>query len=309
MNNDNSAPKSDLWSDWLLRHRHGGDPNVAKLIRRLTENYADRVLSGVQINPGMTLLDIGTGDGLVALRAISRIGPSLQVILTDVSAPMLKHVEELTFQREVRNQCTFVECSADKLDGVADASVDIVTTRAVLAYVSDKVSAFREFFRVLKPGGHISICEPILRDDAFAVYALKQMLDAKPPEPRDLLMDLQYRIRSVQFPDTIEKISQSPITNYTERDLVRLAQGTGFSNVHLEFHIDTHPTILSNWETFLGTSPHPLAPPVRQIIAEHFTEEEWRFFEEKFRPIVEAGQSVTADRVAYLTARKPNFPR
>jgi hypothetical protein len=41
-------------------------------------------------------------------------------------------------QRNVRSQCTFLECSANDLSEIADCSADVVITRAVLAYVSDK---------------------------------------------------------------------------------------------------------------------------------------------------------------------------
>lgn len=307
MTNDRTSQQNDVWSDWLLHHRHGGDPDAANSVQVQTAYYADRVLNGAHITPGMTLVDVGTGDGLVALHAISRVGPSLNVILTDISAALLKHVEQLANQKGVRYQCTFLECSAEKLEGINDGSVDAVVTRAVLAYVSDKAAALREFLRVLKPGGSLSICEPIMRDDALILYVLKSIIDAQPPDSRDRFLDLQYRLRAAQFPDTIEKISQSSITNFTERDLFRLAQDAGFTEVHMEFHIDTLPTSVTNWEVFLESSPHPLAPPVKQIMAEQFMDNDRRYLTEKLRPIVEAGQSIATSRVAYLTARKPNL--
>jgi ubiquinone/menaquinone biosynthesis C-methylase UbiE len=102
---------------------------------------------------GSTLVDVGAGEGLVAFRAIDRIGPSLRVILTDVSAPMLRYAESAALQRNLRPQCTFLECTAENLTGITDASVDVVATRAALAYVADKKAALGEFFRILKPGG------------------------------------------------------------------------------------------------------------------------------------------------------------
>ena len=144
----------DIWSRWLLHVRHGGNAELDLVVKDELEPYAQRVLDAAHLGPGMTLADIGTGDGLIAFRAIERVGPSLEVILTDISRPMLRHTEALAIERGVRRQCSFVECSADNLAGIADASVDAVTTRAVLAYVADKPAAFREFRRILKRGGY-----------------------------------------------------------------------------------------------------------------------------------------------------------
>jgi SAM-dependent methyltransferase len=59
------------------------------------------------------------------------------------------------------DRCRFLVASADALDGVADASVDVVTTRSVLIHVKDKAAALRQFYRVLRPGGRISVFEPV----------------------------------------------------------------------------------------------------------------------------------------------------
>jgi ubiquinone/menaquinone biosynthesis C-methylase UbiE len=64
---------------------------------------------------------------------------------------------------QVLKCCEFVFASADDLSPLVDASVDVVTTRSVLIYVSAKQQAFKEFYRVLKPKGRLSIFEPINR--------------------------------------------------------------------------------------------------------------------------------------------------
>jgi len=61
----------------------------------------------------------------------------------------------------VLGRCEFVHASAEDLSVLEDASVDVVTTRSVLIYVPDKRRTFEEFHRVLKPGGRLSIFEPI----------------------------------------------------------------------------------------------------------------------------------------------------
>ena len=269
------------------------------------EQIADQVLDAAQLLPGMTLADIGAGEGLIAFRAIERIGASLQVVLTDVSAPMLRVAETLAQQRGVRDQCRFLECPADALSGIPDASVDVVATRAVLAYVADKGLALRECFRILKPGGRISISEPILQDEAFYVRALRARLDAAVPGQEDRFLRLLHRWKSAQFPDTAEGCASSPIVNYSERDLLNLARAAGFSEIHLRLHLDVMPSLVTTWKVFLGTSPHPWAPSLATIMEQQFTPEDRRFFEQMVRPTVESGNNPVVERVVYLNAVRP----
>ena len=269
------------------------------------ERYADRVLDKARLAPGMQLLDVGTGDGLVGLRAIARIGITLRVQMTDISERMLQHAAQRAAELGVSKQCEFIHCAADRLETIGAETIDVVTTRAVLAYVADKERALREFLRVLKPGGRISLCEPIFQDDAFSTQALKTLLEKRPAEALHPFMPLLHRWKAAQFPDTAEKIRQSPIANYSERDLIRVAQTVGFEDLHLELHIDLIPSPIPTWQAFLESSPHPLAPPLSVILAEQFSAEERQIFEAVMRPQIEDPRSLTTDRVAYLTARKP----
>lgn len=296
--------ESDVWSDWLLHHRHADDAAYNTLVQAAVQGYADRLLDGARLAEGMTLLEIGSGEGLVAFRAIERVGPSLKVILTDVSAPMLQYAESVSQIRDVRSQCTFLECSAEKLEGVADASVDTVGSRAVLAYVANKSAALGECLRVLKPGGHLSIAEPLLQDDAFYARALRNRIQDR-SRPVDRFVTLLHRWKSAQFPDTEEAAAKSPIVNYSERDLVNMVRGAGFAEIHMQLHIDVVPSLITSWDVFVGVSPHPWAPTLKQILAERFTAEESEFFERMVRPTVESGKNMTTDRVVYLQAQKP----
>lgn len=305
MSIDQADPGSDEWSDWLLHDRHGGDPSSERTIRASVEGFVDRLLDAAHLSAHITLADVGTGDGVVAFRAIDRIGPSLRVVLADISAPLLRHAKTLAVQRGIVNQCEFVHCPADDLTGIGSAAIDVVTTRAVLAYVADKCAALREFFRVLKPGGWISIAEPIMQDEAFKVIALKRRLDALGPGEQDESLSLLLRWKAAQFPDTIEKLATSPIANYSERDLVHFASECGFIEIHLELHVDIRPIDGVSWDTFLKGSPHPWAPTAAVILAEQFNAEERQCLEQMLRPAVEAGQPNSTTLVAYLSARKP----
>jgi len=135
-------------------------------IRARVERCADRILDAAQLAPGMRLADIGTGEGIIAFRAIRRIGSTLDVLLTDDSEHLLQQAASLAFQHQAHSQCAFLHCPADQLDGIADGSVDVITARDVLAYVTDKSAALREFHRILRRGGRISLAEAVLQDDA-----------------------------------------------------------------------------------------------------------------------------------------------
>lgn len=295
---------ADPWSEWLLHHRHADDPNYGKLVQTAVRGYADRVLDAARLVAGMTLVDVGAGEGLLAWRAIERVGSSLRVILTDVSAPLLAHAEAEAVQRGVREQCTFIECPAERLAGIRDASVDVVATRAALAYVADKPAALQEFRRVLKPGGRISLCEPILQEEAFFVRALRNNIDVAGAKA-DLFQVLLHRWKSAQFPDTAESCAQSPMVNYSERDLLNFIRVAGFAEIHMELHIDVIASPITSWEVYLGVSPHPLAPTLRCILAERFTADERSYFESMVRPTVESGKNLTTERVVYATAMRP----
>ena len=304
MNDSAHGPDSDEWSEWLLHRRHADDAAYAEVVAGVVTGFADRVLDAASLSPGMTLADIGTGDGLVALRAIERVGPLLRVIATDVSAPLLEHAAGVATQRGVREQLSFIECPADDLSQIADDSVDVVTTRAVLAYVADKPRALSEFLRILKPGGRISLAEPILQDESFYARALRARLDAPDAARDDRFLTLLHRWKAAQFPDTAEGAASHPLVNFSERDLVNFAKGAGFAQIHLELHIDVVNSPIRSWEVFIGTSPHPWAPSLGAILAERFTPEERTLFESVVRPLVESGNNITTDRAAYLQAIK-----
>lgn len=305
MINNRHPSQSDLWANWLLRDRFAGDPLHERAVRTKIAQIADRVLDAAQLAPGMTLVDVGTGDGLVAFRAITRVGPTLRALLTDISASLLQHCKSVADQHRVRDQCTFLQCSAEALKDIADSSVDVVTTRAVLAYQPDKIAVLREFSRVLKPGGRISIAEPIRRDQALEASSLKKFVDGLPAGSDNHFFRLLHRWKATQFPDTEESISKNPTTNFSERDLVRYALDSGFTDVHMEFHIDVAPSTLTSWDLILKVAPIPWAPPLGKLLLEQFTVEERQLFEEVFRPRVESGQLVGPEHTAYLNATKP----
>ncbi len=271
----------------------------------MIQRIRDRVIDGAGLSAGQVLLDVGAGDGLIAFGAFERAGPSLKAVLTDVSAPLLKRAEERAKDFGVLDRCVFLQTPAERLDGVADAAADVLTTRAVLVYVADKAAAARQFHRVLKPGGRISIGEPIWRYEALHLAPLTDFLRSRPPDAATAQARLMQRCRAAQLPSTLEEIQKNPLTNFSERDLITIFERAGFPEVHLESHIDVRRAPAMAWDTHIDTAPRPGAPTLREAMRSHLSESERRLFEEALRPSVETGQNTERDTVAYLTAVKP----
>jgi ubiquinone/menaquinone biosynthesis C-methylase UbiE len=142
-------PMRDQWAEWLLHRRHGDDPDELRRTLDRLSKVRDKVLDNAGVATGETVLDVGTGDGLIAFGALDRVGAEGRVILSDISQDLLDHAHALAEQMRVVDRCEFVRAPAEDLSAVKDAAADVVTTRSVLAYVVPKQRAFNEFFRVL----------------------------------------------------------------------------------------------------------------------------------------------------------------
>lgn len=300
-----SAALFDHWAIWLLHQRHGDDAIYRTHLQSRLLHYADRVLDAAALTENDHLLDIGTGDGLVAFRALERMDNRLAVTMADTSTSILSLAGRLAQHRGVAARCRLLQTDAQDLSLVEDGVIDAVTTRSVLAYVPDKPAALRAMHRVLKPGGRLSIAEPVMRDDALNAIALRAVLDRRTPDNEDRLLPLLHRWKSAQYPDSTERLEETPMTNYTERDLLRFAQNAGFVDLDLQLHIQVEPPRPITWQTFLNLSPHPLAPTLGTIMAERFSETERVFFESVLRPAIESGNYPASERMAYLSATKP----
>ena len=103
--------------------------------------------------PGMRVLDVATGTGLVAREAAGVVGASSAVIGIDPSAGMLAEAA-----RSLPANVRLAQGTAESLP-VAGESVDFVSMGYALRHVADLSVTFREFFRVLRPGGRVCVLE------------------------------------------------------------------------------------------------------------------------------------------------------
>lgn len=279
----------DRWAEWLTERRFGGDPEVRRQVLAELIGVRDRVLDAACVSAGDQLLDVGCGEGLIGFGALDR--GVQRVTFSDISHDLLWSCREAARQLGVSDRCEFVEASADNLEGIADASVDVVATRSVLIYVKDKRSAFAEFARVLRPGGRISIFEPInqfaeLGGSAFLGYDLSG------------LVEITDKLRAVF--DAIQPPGSDPMLDFDERDLFRLAEESGFYPIRLTLEAVARSVAPRDWDGFLNTSGNPNIPTLAEAIESTLTDEERNRLTAELRPKVEAGRGTCRMASAYL---------
>lgn len=138
-----------VWLRWLVE--------IDNPFTRTTR--AAVIVDHLELQPGMTVLDVGCGPGRVAVPVAKRVGEQGEVVAMDIQPGMVRRAREKAQQANIAN-IRFVQAGAGE-GKLGHNQFDRALLVTVLGEIPDREAALKEIYDVLKPGGMLSVTETV----------------------------------------------------------------------------------------------------------------------------------------------------
>jgi ubiquinone/menaquinone biosynthesis C-methylase UbiE len=160
-------------------------------------------LMHANVEEGQVVLDLGSGGGIDVFQASKLVGQSGKVIGLDATPEMVFRARETAKKHGYEN----VEFRLGEIEHmpIESNSVDLVISNCVLNLVPDKQSAFKEIYRVLKPGGKVSISDMVATQEARKII-----------KPEEWAACIAGAVTSEEYKDILERAGFKDIKTLDE---------------------------------------------------------------------------------------------
>lgn len=233
------------------------------------EAVKDAVLENAEIKSNDTVIDIGTGTGLLAFGALERIGEGGKVIFSDKFEDCLTECKNLLRALDVGKNYDFLQSGCEEID-LKNESVDKALMRSVLVHILDKQNAIDEIYRILKPGGIFSAFEPVIRSNTryYELLSASELTDYE-----------DFKKAESEFMSS----EDDPLTNFDENSLALNIEAAGFKDANIDVQVTESKYTVNEGavESWFLSPPSPGTKAMKERFLVYFQEPKVnRFIEE-----------------------------
>ena len=153
------------WTEWLKKNRFAGQtPEMIEQTTKWLEAVRDVILVYAEIKPYDVIIDIGTGTGLLAFKALQMQNCEGKVIFSDKFQDCLDDCKRILDESGVTSGYEMLLSPCEHI-ALPESSVHKALMRSVLVHIVNKQPAISEIYRILKPGGKFCAFEPVIRSN------------------------------------------------------------------------------------------------------------------------------------------------
>jgi SAM-dependent methyltransferase len=150
------------------------------------------LVNSLAVRPGMTVLDLGCGDGTTALPE-ARLGAD--VLGVDIAANLVEAGRQRAAAEGLSN-CRFQEGDASNLEGLADRTFDLVVSIFGAMFASKPFDVAKEMVRVTRPGGRIVMGNWLPNDPTLVNQILRISAAYSPPPPEGFVSPMTWGVET-----------------------------------------------------------------------------------------------------------------
>ena len=181
-------------------------------------------ITQANLQPGETVVDLGSGGGLDCFFAARQVGPTGRVIGVDMTPDMLARARA-NAERVGAHNVEFREGYIEHLP-VADGEADVIISNCVINLSPDKLQVFREMYRALRPGGRVAVSDVVVKGGQLP-EAIRENVEAWSACVAGALPEEEYAsgLKAAGFVD----VYVEPKEEYNDGDVPLLAAGVPYS--------------------------------------------------------------------------------
>ena len=173
------------------------------------------------LEPGETVLDLGSGGGIDVLLSARRVGPTGKAYGLDMTDEMLALARENQRKAGVDN-AEFLKGEIEAIP-LPDDSVDVIISNCVINLSADKDRVFAEALRVLRPGGRLAVSDVVVRGEVPS--QIRRSIELWIGCVAGALEEEEYRAKLAKA--GFEAIDLEPTRIYRVEDARELLAGAG----------------------------------------------------------------------------------